>query len=52
MSTLPIRAPQPASLPLGGFGRVASLIATVLDVFTEAQVRARVAHRQYPFADW
>lgn len=52
MSTLPIRASQVQSLPLPGYGRVLSLVATVLDVFNEAQAEARAAHKKYPFADW
>lgn len=52
MSTLPIRAPQVQSLPLPGYGRVISFVVAMLDVFNEAQNRARAAHKQYPFADW
>jgi hypothetical protein len=52
MSTLPIRVPQFQTLPLPGFGRVIAFVSTVLDVFNEAQARARAAHQQYPFADW
>jgi hypothetical protein len=52
MSTLPIRAAQFQPLSLPGYGRVISFVATLLDVFTEAQARAREAHKQYPFADW
>ncbi len=50
MTTLPIRAPQAPVLP--GFARVVSTVLIILDVFTEAQDRARAAHKQYPFADW
>jgi len=53
MSTLPIRAPHlPEVLPLTGFGRIVSVLVTVVDVFTEAQQQARAAHKRYPFADW
>jgi len=52
MSTLPIRAPQLQSVSLPGYGRVISFVVAVLDVFNEAQARARTAHKQYPFADW
>lgn len=51
MATLPIHA-QHVPTPLPGFGRVISFVATVLDVFNEAQASARAAHKQYPFADW
>jgi hypothetical protein len=51
MSTLPLRAlhePQ----PFAGFGRIISALATVIDVFAEAQRQAIAAHKRYPFADW
>ncbi|WP_162826944.1 hypothetical protein [Pseudolabrys taiwanensis] len=51
MSSLPIHA-EPMSVPLPGFGRVIAFVSTLLDVFNEAQARARIAHQQYPFADW
>jgi len=51
MSSLPIHAQQ-LSVPLPGFGRVISFVTALFDVFNEAQARARVAHQQYPFADW
>jgi hypothetical protein len=51
MSTLPLRllhVPQPVI----GFGRVISVIATVIDVLAEAQEQAIAAQKRYPFADW
>lgn len=50
MTTLPLRAPQ--TLPLPGLARLIAMVLTALDVFTEAQAKARAAHQQYPFADW
>lgn len=53
MSTLPIRALHlPQVRPLPGFARLVSVVLSVFDVFTEAQNRARAAHKQFPFADW
>ena len=51
MSTLPLRVPH-VPQPLAGFARVISAIATVIDVFAEAQQQAIAAHKRYPFADW
>ena len=48
MSTLPLNVPH-VPQPITGFGRV---IATVIDVFTEAQQQAIAAHKCYPFIDW
>ena len=50
MTTLPLRAPQALHVP--GFARLVSTVLTVIDVFTEAQAKARAAHQKYPFADW
>ena len=51
MSTLPLNVPH-VPQPITGFGRVISAIATVIDVFTEAQQQAIAAHERYPFIDW
>jgi hypothetical protein len=51
MSTLPLRAPH-VPQPLAGFTRVIAALATVIDVFAEAQQQAIAAHKRYPFADW
>jgi len=51
MSTLPLRVPH-VPQPFVGFGRVISAVATVIDVFAEAQQLAAAAHKRYPFADW
>jgi hypothetical protein len=57
MSTLSLRAPH-ASHVWPGFARVwhgivyvGTVIATVIDVFAEAQMRATAAHKAYPFID-
>ena len=49
MSMLPVHVPQ--VLPFKGFARVASVIATVFEVFAEAQQQAIAAHRRYPFIE-
>jgi hypothetical protein len=54
MSTLEIRTatmPKPRRA-FAGFARIVSIIATVLDVFTEARDQAKAAHQRFPFADW
>jgi len=51
MTTLPLRAPQLAQ-PFSGFARVISVIATVIDVFAEAQQQAVAAQKRYPFCEW
>ena len=51
MSTLPLRLPH-VPQPFAGLARVASAIATLIDVFAEAQQLAAAAHKRYPFADW
>ncbi|MFN3657317.1 MAG: hypothetical protein ACK4UO_08705 [Pseudolabrys sp.] len=52
MSTLPLRAPNVPALPATGLARAVAALLLVIDVFAEAQAQARVAHKQYPFADW
>jgi hypothetical protein len=53
MSTLPIRASHTAhTWQVPSFARAVAAMLTVIDVFTEAQNKARAAHKQYPFADW
>jgi hypothetical protein len=47
MPTLSLRAPR----VLSGFARVGAAIATVLDVFAEAQLQALAAHKRYPFVE-
>jgi len=52
MSTLPLRAlhiPHVRLMP--SFTRVILAIATVIDVFAEAQELARAAHKRYPFVE-
>jgi hypothetical protein len=51
MSTLPLRAPH-VPQPFTGFTRVLAALATVIEVFAEAQQQAIAAHKRYPFADW
>jgi hypothetical protein len=48
MSTLPLRTPH----VWAGFARVGAVIATVLDIFAEAELRAFAAHKRYPFVKW
>jgi acyl-coenzyme A synthetase/AMP-(fatty) acid ligase len=45
MSTLPPRTPH----VWAGFARVGAVIATVFDIFAEAELRAFAAHKRYPF---
>lgn len=54
MSTLQVRTPflPKARLPWGALTRIASAIATVLDVFNEALAQAHEAQRRYPFTSW
>jgi hypothetical protein len=53
MSTLPIRAPHVASSwSFPSPWRVISILATVVDVFAEAQRQAAEAQRRYSFMDW
>lgn len=54
MSTLEIRAPHApkAWLQRGAFARVASVLLTVIDVFSEAQKQAHEAQRRYSFTAW
>jgi hypothetical protein len=40
------------SQPIAGFARIISVIATVIDIFAEAQQQAIAAHKRYPFVDW
>ena len=52
MSTLsfrPLHVPHISLRP--AVSRVVSVVATVLDVFAEAEGIARVAHKRYPFAE-
>ncbi len=51
MSTLLLRAPHVSQMRRG-FARVGAAIATVLDVFAEAQQQAVDAQKRYPFASW
>jgi len=57
MSTLSLRAPH-VSRAWPAFARVwqgvvhvGTVIAAVIDVFAEAQMRATAAHKAYPFMD-
>lgn len=53
MTTLPIAAHVPHnSWRVLGFMPAINAVLAVFDVFSEAQSRARAAHKQYPFADW
>lgn len=53
MTALTLRASQALiASPAAVFGRLFSAIATFVDVYAEAQNRARKAHRKYPFGDW
>ncbi len=53
MSTLPICASHLApSWSFPSIARFVALIATVLDVFAEAQRQPAEAQRRYPFMDW
>jgi hypothetical protein len=51
MSTLEIRAAHApkAWLLRRGFARAASVVLTVIEVFSEAQRQAHEAQRRYPF---
>jgi len=51
MSTLPLHVPH-VPQPFTGFGRVISVITTVIDVFVEAEQQASAAQKRYPFASW
>ena len=50
MTTLPIRAP--IMPPLAGLARVISYFNFAIEVFTEAQQQAALAHKRFPFAAW
>ena len=50
MTTLPIRAPIVPSLV--GLARLIAYLDIAIEVFAEAQKRARDAHGRYPFAEW
>lgn len=50
MSTLSLHVPHKLDMRRG-FSRAAAMILTLLDVFTEAKLRAIAAHEQYPFID-
>jgi hypothetical protein len=52
MSTLPIRAPFTPTWSFPVFGRLITVMTTILDVFVEAQEQARAAHKRFPFAAW
>ena len=52
MSTLPLRAPNVPALPTTGFSRAVAAVRLAIDAFAEAQALARVAHKQFPFAEW
>jgi hypothetical protein len=52
MSTLPIRAPYSPTWSFPVFGRIFAAVATLLDVFVEAQDQARAAHKRFPHANW
>jgi hypothetical protein len=52
MSTLPFRALHVPHISLHpAVTRVASVLASVLDVFADAEDIARVARKRYPFAE-
>jgi hypothetical protein len=52
MSTLRIRAVHAPQLsPHPAFARTIFAIATVIDVFAEAQALARAAQKRYPFIE-
>ncbi|MEP7031361.1 MAG: hypothetical protein ABI830_10550 [Pseudolabrys sp.] len=48
MATLSMRA---LPMPYLSFARFATTVATVFDVFAEAQEMARAAHKRYPFIE-
>lgn len=54
MFTLPLRTTDVPNLPhiWSGFARVAAVIATVIDVYVEAEQQAIAAQKAYPFAVW
>jgi hypothetical protein len=55
MSTLVVRAPHAPKvwLPLSSsFARIAAVVLTVIDVFSEAQRQAHEAQQRYPFTAW
>jgi hypothetical protein len=52
MSTLPIRAPYSPNVSFSIFGRLVTAVVMLLDVFVEAQEKARAAHKRFPLADW
>jgi len=53
MSTLPIRASHLApSWSFPSFTRFVALVATVFEVFAEAQQQAAEAQRRYGCMDW
>lgn len=49
MPTLHVAAAKPSRLP--DLARLSALIATLIDVFAEAQAHARAAHERYPFVE-
>jgi hypothetical protein len=49
MSTFPLRVPHVQ--PFNGHARLASFIATLFEVFAEAQQQVIDAYRRYPFID-
>lgn len=51
MSTLQVHAPRLPKLvwPRAFFARVATVLKTAYEVFTEAQVQAHEARRRYPY---
>ena len=54
MATLALRAPRTAKrwTLRGGFARIATVVAVVIDVFADAQRRAHEAQQRYPFTVW
>jgi hypothetical protein len=54
MSTLVVQVPHApkAWLPQSGVTRIAAIVLTVIDVFTEAQRQAHEAQQRCPFTVW
>jgi hypothetical protein len=55
VSTLVVRAPHAPKAWLllrSSFARIASIVLTVIDVFTEAQRQVYEAQQRYPFTAW
>lgn len=50
MSTLPLRVSHVPAFP--GLARFVAALVMMMDVFAEAQDKARAAHERLPFADW